>query len=466
MMNRPHDESETDRFLSGLHTLLGESGLLRAEGLLDRYSCDWTQKNKCPPIAVARPRSTQEVATVLRYCHERRWPVVVQGGMTGLVGGATPRQGELALSLERLNEIGEPDLTSATIIASAGASLAAVQERALGEGMCFPVDLASRGTCTIGGVVATNAGGNRVIRYGMTRQLVLGLEGVLADGTVVSSLNTIIKDNAGYDIKQLFIGTEGTLGVVTRASLRLFPEPPERMTLLTALPSYESLTSLLRFFRRRMGSQLSAFEAMWDSYFECALAIQKIERPFQKRHAFYALAEVEMLNPEVDRSSVEGTLADALASGQISDAIVAHSLAEAKSLWRIRECAGELLGRLAPAAAHDISLPITQMDRYATTVEQRFQREMGGDRIFVFGHLGDGNLHLMTPLRKAEDAPALDKIVYESLPAGSSVSAEHGIGTLKKPWLGLTRSPPEMALMRSLKQHLDPRGILNRGRVI
>jgi FAD/FMN-containing dehydrogenase len=247
----------TDTFLSGLAPLLDGHGLLTEPALLERHSRDWAGKERCPPIAVARPRTTAEVAAVLRYCHARAWPVVVQGGLTGLVGGATPRPGELALSLERMTGVEEFDATASVMVVAAGTTLATVQDTALGS-------------CTIGGNIATNAGGNRVMRYGMTRNLVLGLEAVLADGTVLTSLNTVLKDNAGYDLKQLFIGTEGTLGVVTRASLRLHPEPRERMTALVATADYADLLALLGSLRRRLGPRLSAFEAMWDSYLECA----------------------------------------------------------------------------------------------------------------------------------------------------------------------------------------------------
>jgi FAD/FMN-containing dehydrogenase len=446
--------------------LLDRAGLETDPALLARHGADWTGKDRCPPAAVARPRNTQEVSAVLAYCHAHAWPVTVQGGLTGLSGGATPQPGELALSLERLTGVEHIDTTAAYMVVGAGTPLAAVQDTAAQQGMTFPLDLPSRGTCTIGGNIATNAGGNRVLRYGMTRNLVLGLEAVLADGTVLSSLREVLKDNAGYDLKHLFVGTEGTLGVVTRASLRLFPEPVDRLTVMVALDRYDALMALLRRFRATLGARLSAFEAMWDSYLECALRVKQLARPFPHRHAFYVLAEVETLNPQEDRTQVEALLADAVCRGEVADAILASSLGEAARLWRIRECAGELLGALKPAAAHDISLPIQQMDGYARQVEQRFRAELGGEGLCVFGHLGDGNLHLMTPLRSADDAPALDAIVYGMLPQGGSVSAEHGVGVSKKPWLSVSRSAAEIALMRSLKQHLDPKDILNPGRVI
>ena len=458
--------ARTGRFLSALARLVGDAGLLADPALLDRYASDWTGKNPCRPVAVLRPGSTAELSAALAHCHAERWPVVVQGGLTGLAGGATPQPGEIALSLERLKGIEEIDASSGHMIVRAGTTLAAVQDAAGEEGMSFMLDLPSRGSCTIGGNIATNAGGNRVLRYGMTRNQVLGLEAVLADGTVMSSLGTVMKDNAGYDLKQLFIGTEGTLGVVTRASLRLHPEPPERLTALVALGSFARLVGLLGTLRRTLGAGLCAFEAMWDSYFECVLHTNQLARPFSARHPFYALLEVELLSPTQDRERVERVLFEVLEHGAARDAIVAASLDEAARLWHIRESAGEMLGRLAPTVGYDISLPLPRMDSYVEEVRAGCERLLGGRPFCAFGHLGDGNLHLFAALASAEDAAAMDAIVYGALAGLGSVSAEHGIGVSKRSWLGLTRTPTEIALMRGLKQHLDPSGILNPGRVL
>lgn len=466
-----HDSTEanrprTDRFLLGLGRLVDDAGLIVESDVLARYSCDWTGKDRCSPLAVARPKTVDELSRVLAYCHEHSWPVTVQGGLTGLCGGATPRSGEIALSLERLAAIDEFDAKADCMIVQAGVTLARVQDTALQQGMSFPLDLASRGSCTIGGNIATNAGGNRVLRYGTTRNLVLGLEAVLADGRVLTSLGTVIKDNAGFDLKQYFIGTEGTLGVVTRAALRLYPEPVDRLTLLASTTSFSQLWGLLATLRRRLGNRLVAFEAMWDSYFECVLTTLGLTRPFANGYSHYALAEVELLEPEHDRRSVERVLSDCLEKGEIGDAVMSASCADATRLWQFRESAGEMLSRLAPAVGHDVSLPMAKMDAYVETVRARFERELNGGVCVAFGHLGDGNLHFLTALRTAEDAEALDSIVYGELPAGGSISAEHGIGVSKKKWLKVSRTQTEIDLMRGLKAHFDPRAILNRGRVV
>ena len=455
-----------ERLLASLAAELGAGGVLTGADIGARHHSDWTRRNACAPCALVRPRSTAEVAAVLRSCHAAAQPVVVQGGLTGLAGGATPREGELALSLERLTGIEEVDVPGATLRVLAGTPLAAVHEAAADHGLQFSLDLGARGSCTIGGNLATNAGGNRVIRYGMARELVLGLEAVLADGTVVSSLNAMLKNNAGFDLKQLFIGTEGTLGVITRAVLRLHPAPRERMTALVACASFESLVAVLSGARAALGGQLGSFEAMWDDYFEFAFAALGLtQRPFAARHPFYALIELESLEPKGDSERLEALLARLLEQGAASDALIARSLEESARLWRIREAAGELIMRLPLPLAYDISLPIGRMAAYLGQVRAAAGR-LPGLPLYVFGHLGDGNLHLVTGIGQPADAAVLDDVVYGALAGFGSVAAEHGIGSLKRQWLATSRLPAEIALMRTLKTALDPRGILNPGRVL
>lgn len=458
-------QRRTDRFLAGIGALLDPAGLVADRDVLERQACDWTGKDRCPPVAVARPRTVEQVSSVLAHCHAAGWPVVVQGGLTGLAGGATPRAGELALSLERLAGIESVDAEGGTMTVQAGARLEQVQ-RAAGEfRLAFPLDLPSRGSCTIGGNIATNAGGNRVLRYGMARSLVLGLEAVLADGTLVSSLGAVLKDNAGYDLKHLFIGTEGTLGIVTRAVLRLFPEPAERITALVALQSFADLAGLLAAMRRELGATLSSFEAMWSDYFEFAVATLGQPRPFETAHPYYAIVEVEATDPAADRARLENTIFAVLEAGRAGDAIVAGSLDEAARIWRIREAAGEMISSLSPATGYDVSMPLSQMEHYVDDVRAGVEALRLGRPFGAFGHLGDGNLHFLACLNRGDEAAAVDAVVYGALRGRGSVSAEHGIGQLKKDWLGHSRSAAEIALMRGLKSHLDPRGILNPGRV-
>ena len=457
----------TDRLLVSLAADLGTGADLTGGDIGPRYHSDWTRRDACAPRAVVRPRTNAEVAAVLRRCHAAAQPVVVQGGLTGLAGGATPRPGEIALSLERLAGVEAVDPAGGTMQVLAGTPLGVVHEAAAEHGLQFSLDLGARGSCTIGGNIATNAGGNRVIRYGMTRELVLGLEVVLADGTVVSSLNAMLKNNAGFDVKQLFVGSEGTLGVITRAVLRLHPAPRERMTAFVACASFDSLTALLGETRSALGGQLGSFEAMWDDYFEFALAgLRQGQRPFAERHPYYALIELESLEVASDAARLEALLTRLLERGAASDALIARSLDESARLWRIREAAGELIARLPLPVAYDISLPIGRMAGYLDQVRAEAARLLPGVALYVFGHLGDGNLHVISSLARPADAALLDGIVYGALAGVGSVAAEHGIGSLKRQWLATSRLPAEIALMRTLKASLDPRGILNPGRVL
>ncbi|HXQ31991.1 MAG TPA: FAD-binding oxidoreductase [Steroidobacteraceae bacterium] len=457
----------TAALLESLDSELGPGGVLTGEAIGSRYHADWTRLNACRPAAVLRPRSTHDVATILRQCHNASQPVVVQGGLTGLAGGATPLPGELSLSLERLSGIEAIDADGGTLTVRAGTVLAAIHGEVAPHGLQFALDLGARGSCQIGGNIATNAGGNRVIRYGMTRELVLGLEAVLADGTVLSSMNSMLKNNAGYDLKQLFIGTEGTLGVVTRAVLRLHPAPPERLTALVAVPSFAGLVAVLREARAALGGQLGSFEAMWSDYYEFAASkVLTGPRPFAARHPYYALVELEALEPAVDSDRLETLLARLIDGGSAADAVLARSLEDSARLWRIRESAGELMMHLMPVTAYDISLPIARMDEYLREVQRVAAPLLREVPLFIFGHLGDGNLHIVAAPKTAPDIAALDARVYGALEGFGSVSAEHGIGVLKRGYLGKSRSPAEIGLMRTLKATLDPRNILNPGRVL
>ena len=458
--------SAYDKAMAALSRTLPPERVFTGEAAGARHHCDWTHRSPCMPRAVVRPRTTAEVSAVLRACHEAGQPVVVQGGLTGLSGGATPRDGEIALSLERLNGVESVDPLAATLQVWAGTPLTTVQEAALQHGLQFSLDLGARGSCTIGGNLATNAGGNRVIRYGMARDLVLGVEAVLADGTVISQLNSMMKNNAGYDLKQLFIGTEGTLGVITRAVLKLHPAPRERLTAFVAVDDFGRLCQTLRASRATLGAQLGSFETMWSEYYEFALETLGIRsRPFAERYAHYALIEMEVLTHAGDASRFEALLAELLESGVVADAVLANSTDEAMRLWRPRDAAGELVGGFRHSASYDVSLPLGDMVDYLNRVRARCPAVLGLGQLLVFGHLGDGNLHLVTDLGDA-DAALLDEVVYGALTGIGSVSAEHGIGQLKRNWLSASRTPAEIELMRLLKRSLDPRNILNPGRIL
>ncbi len=431
-----------------------------------RYSSDWSRTNPCRPAVVLRPRTVSDVSLMLKLCHGAGQPIVIQGGRTGLAGGATPKPGEWALSLERLNEISEIDAAGLYVTVGAGTPLEIIQNRAREIGCRFPLDIGSRGTCLAGGLVSTNAGGIEVIRYGMTRSLVLGLVAVLADGTIIQSRNHLLKNNAGLDIKQLFIGSEGILGVVTEVTFKLVPAGHERHTVLCGLSSFEQVIALLNLLRRGPGA-LCAFEAMWASYYSEALRATRATDPLGASHPYYVLAEIEGASANGFDAGLESMLANALDSGVLVDAVIAKSGADTAALWKIREAVGEIGMAFNPAADFDIGLPLRSMDGFASDVQFALNQAFGDCRMVVFGHVGDGNLHIMASTGKSEDRERIYDLVYRRTEGlGGTITAEHGIGVIKKPWLGLSRNDNEIALMRVLKNTLDGRNILNRGRVI
>ena len=458
-----------DELLTQIGGVVGAAQVLRGEDVRARRE-DWMSGAPCRAEAIVRPADTAELSRVMALCHAAHQPVVTHGGLTGLVHGAETTADEVVISLERMTAIETLDPIGGTLTVQAGAPLQTVQECAAEAGMQFPLDLGARGSCTIGGNIATNAGGVRVIRYGMMRQQVLGLEAVLADGSVVSSMNTMLKNNAGFDLKQLFIGSEGTLGIVTRAVLRLQPEQPASHTALVACADFAALTGLLQHVRRTLGEQLGAFEVMWQSHYALLTAQSgRHTPPLSPDFPFYAL--IESLGSDAAESTqrFEASIESAFEAALLSDAVVAGSEQQRDRLWAIREDIEGLLQQIAPRFAFDISLPVADMDAYVQTLEQAVTERWPTGRLVVFGHLGDGNLHVTvgTGRDDAETRRIVETLVYAPLAAlGGSVSAEHGIGLEKRNYLHLSRTPEEIALMRTLKQALDPHALLNRHKVL
>jgi FAD/FMN-containing dehydrogenase len=441
--------------------------VLSGDAVSERYTADWSRENPCRPDVVLRPRTTEEVSIILNLCNDAGQPIVTQGGMTGLAGGATPLPGEWGLSLELLNVVVELDSESMTMTARAGTPLETLQNYAHDAGFMLPLDLGARGSCTIGGNVATNAGGNQVIQYGMTRSLVLGLEAVLADGTVISSKNKLLKNNTGFDLKHLFIGSEGTLGVITEVVLRLYPEQTGRHSALCGLSEFKHVTSLLKSMRKQL-PVLSSFEVMWKNYFRGAIEIvEHIKDPFINQHEFYVLIESEGNHPVEDKNRFQAALFQQLEKGLINDAILAQSMKDREDFWKIRDAAGEIIHAITEEANFDIGIPVNQTESCIGEIETELRRRFGDLVFMVFGHLGDGNLHIIASTGNREDKREIYDIVYRITGAhNGGIAAEHGIGVIKKPWLSLSRSKEEIALMKTLKTALDPKNILNRGRVI
>ena len=454
--------------ISDLRSALGVGGVLTGDEAASRPRGPWTRLGE--PVAIVRPGSTAEVATVLRLASAAGVPVVPWGGCTGLVDGCVA-DGALALSLERMAAIERIDPVAGTMTVQAGCILQTACEAAEEYGLFLPLDLGARGSATIGGNISTNAGGNRVLRYGMMRDMVLGLEVVLADGTVIPALRSLMKNNTGYDLRQLFIGAEGTLGIVTRAVLRLRPAPVSQDTAFLGLASFDAVTAVLRRLERRLGGAMSAFEVMWSEFHDLVTsAPAKGRPPLAGRHAFYVLVESLGGDAEADAARFEAALAEALEDGEIEDAAIARSLAERQAMWALRDDVGQT-SRDGPIIAFDVSLPIAAMEAYVAGVRAACAAlwpDLGTP--WMFGHLGDGNLHVLARIpvgATPDDRHALEEIVYAPLRAiGGSISAEHGVGLAKRDWLPLSRSPEELALMAVLKRALDPRGILNPGKIV
>jgi FAD/FMN-containing dehydrogenase len=455
--------------IEALLAALGADVVTLPEQFGTRQVVDWSGLPGATPRAIIRPRNTEEVAAALNICNQYRQPVVTQGGLTGLVGGANLRDGELALSLERMNHIVEIDRTSGTMTVEAGTPLQVVQEAALDAGLYFPLDLGARGSCTIGGNLATNAGGNRVIKYGMMRDQVLGLEAVLASGEVVGALHKMIKNNSGYDLRNLLIGSEGTLGVITRAVLRLRPRPRAVATAWCALPSYGAVTRLLEEAQAGLSAGVSAFEVMWAGYYDAVLAnLPSLRAPVKERYPFYVLLESVGGDPARHTQAFEEFLGRMLEENVVSDAALATSESDALAFWAIRDAPGEYPKFIPNHAAYDVSFSISDVGDAAERCDIRLRERWPQALVMIYGHLGDGNLHIVVDVPGAGKTlhGEIDDVVYDvTREFHGSVSAEHGIGTKKKAYLGFTRSDADVAAMHAVKAALDPQGILNPGKI-
>ena len=457
-----------NNLLDQIQEIVGSSGMLLGEDVASRSDA-WPPMGGCQAKALVRPASTGEVSEILKLCHAAKQAVVTHGGLTGLVGGARADKEDIVISLERMNRIEPVDTVNRTVTLEAGVLLQRVQEAAEDAGLLFPLDLGARGSATIGGNISTNAGGNSVIRYGMIRDQLLGVEAVLANGTIISSLKGVIKNNTGYDLKQLFIGSEGTLGIVTRAVLRLRPLPRSRNTALVAIEDFEHLGHFLWDMDSALGGALSAFEVMWNDFYQLIVGGgDNHGQPLQLSHGFYVLIESTGGHEEADKSRFEGALEKALKQELIVDAVIAQSKQQREDLWAIRDDIEGLVKGLFPPITFDISLGIAQMDDYVEEVRQQLTERWPASRMVVFGHLGDGNIHLVLTVGSLEETEvhAVETIVYEALGRRQGViSAEHGIGLEKREYLQHSRSAEEIELMKTIKQALDPRGILNPGKI-
>ena len=464
-------------FLSDLAGLVGAANVLTDPALVEGYLIEPRGLFHGRALAVARPGTTQEVAAVVAACAKAGVAIVPQGGNTGLVGGQVPdASGEqLILSLRRLNRIREVDVGAEAMIVEAGVTLAEAQAAAAAVDRLFPLSLASEGSCTIGGNLSTNAGGVAVLAYGNARDLALGVEVVLADGRIANLLSKLRKDNTGYDLKDLFIGAEGTLGIITAASLKLLPAPRARSTAFIGLADPERALALLAMARRRFGQEVTSFELMPRIGLEFVLAFAPNARdPLAKPHPWYVLLELSSHDENGLDAPLSELLGEALEQGTIGDAALAATLEQRAAFWRLREDLPEAQKPQGGSIKHDVSVPLGSAPAFLREATSAVAAFMPGARVVAFGHLGDGNIHfnVSQPIGADKQAyletwDAMNAIVHGvvALYAGS-ISAEHGIGVLKRELLKQVKDPVALDLMRTLKAALDPQGLLNPGKVL
>jgi FAD/FMN-containing dehydrogenase len=464
--------------VAGLREAVGPAGLVTDADQMAGYLTDWRGAYRGAAAAVVRPGSTAEVAEVVRRCVAAGAAVVPQGGNTGLCGGSIPDSSgrQVVLSLTRLRRIRELDPADQTVTVEAGVVLRDVQEAAAAEGLLFPLSLGSEGSCTIGGNLATNAGGTAVLRYGTMRDLTLGLEVVLPDGRVWHGLRGLRKDNTGYDLKQLFLGAEGTLGIITAAVLKLFPAVRTRATAWVGLSGPRAAVELIGVVRELAGDRLTAFEVMSRQSLEFVLAhASGVRDPLGGPHPWYALVELSDTLPRAPLDEVlEAALGAAFERELVTDAVVGSGSAQVAALWALREGISEAQEPEGPSLKHDVTVPISSIPAFVEQTDRALRAALPGVRIVSYGHVGDGNLHynLSKPAGGDDDdfrarGAELSRVVYDSTASfGGSISAEHGLGRAKRDLIADYKDPLELELMRGLKQLLDPAGLMNPGKVL
>lgn len=465
-------------FLNLCRQLIGATHVLTEATDTAAFLTDWRRIFSGKALAVLKPGSTAEVASIVQLCNQFRVPVVPQGGNTGLVLGSVPDTSgsAIVLSLTRLNQIRALDIVNNTITVEAGCILEHVQNAAADAGRLFPLSLAAEGSCMLGGNLSTNAGGTGVLRYGNTRELCLGLEVVTPQGEIWSSLSGLRKDNTGYDLRNLFIGAEGTLGIITAAVLKLFPQPKTQVTAVAAMQSAHDALKLLTLAQSHCGAALTGFELMSDI---CLQLVGKhfpqVRQPFAQNYPQYVLMELsDSESEEHANTMLEGVIALALEQGIIKDAIVAVSIAQSKAFWHLREHIPLAQLEEGKNIKHDISVPISRIGEFIHVTDALLQQRFPNVRMITFGHLGDGNLHynVSPPENTSDDAfiarqSDINRVVHDSVEQfGGSISAEHGVGALKRDEIRRYKSPVEISLMQTIKRAIDPLNLMNPGKVI
>jgi FAD/FMN-containing dehydrogenase len=470
--------------LTTLANIVGPANVLDASTQdLTPWEQDWRKRNRGLALAIVKPLATKEVAEVVKACAAaaQHMPVsiVPQGGNTGLVGGSTPDGSgtQIVLSLQRMNQVRAIDPANLTMTAEAGCILQTLQERAAAQNFLFPLSLAAEGSCTLGGNLGTNAGGTQVLRYGNTRDLCLGLEVVTAQGEVWNGLSGLRKDNTGYDLRNLLIGSEGTLGIITAATMKLYPQPAARLTAWAAVPSLEAAVDLLGLAHRHVGSGLTGFEVMGQFALSLVGKHYPQQRvPLYQETPYCVLLETSDQESEPHaRAQFERLLEVALEQGCVTDAVVAENIAQSKALWHVRESIPLAQADEGLNIKHDISIAVSRIPEFVRVTHALLAEAIPGVRLVNFGHLGDGNLHFNVQAPESGDARAflhdheeqVNTLVFDSVHAfGGSISAEHGVGSLKVDKLPLYKDPVALAMMRAIKRGLDPHNLMNPGRVV
>ena len=461
--------------LDSLRQVVGTGHVLTEPNDIAPYVTDWRGRYTGPALAIVSPGDTPQVAEVVRLCVQAGVAVVPQGGNTGLCGGATPTNGEVVVCLTRLNRVRAIDVANNTITVEAGCSLAAVQDAAAQADRLFPLSLAAEGTATIGGNLSTNAGGVQVLRYGNARELCLGLEVVLADGRVWNGLRGLRKDNTGYDLKHLFIGAEGTLGLITAAVLKLYSRPRQAATAWATVPSPAAAVALLTRLRQRIGGRVTAFELVSRPSLDLVLKnIPHSRDPLPGQSPWQVLIELSDTMESQLEPALQEVLVESIQADEASDAALAHNEEQAQSFWRLRENISEAQKIEGVSIKHDISLPVSRIPEFIDRCDAALESAFPGLRIVCFGHLGDGNLHYNQSKPVAQDnttfiaqSDAVNRIVHDLVAElGGSISAEHGLGQLKREEILRYKSAVEMDMMRAVKKALDPQGLMNPGKVL
>jgi FAD/FMN-containing dehydrogenase len=467
-----------EKILDALRAIVGDAHVLTG-GDLSAWELDWRKRARGKALAVVRPADTAQVAAVVRACAAAGVSMVPQGGNTGLVGGSTPDASgrQVVLSLQRMNAVRAIDSANLTLTVEAGCILQTLQDTAEKAGFLFPLSLAAEGSCTIGGNLGSNAGGTQVVRYGNARDLCLGLEVVTAQGEVWEGLSGLRKDNTGYDLRNLFIGSEGTLGIITAATMKLYPMPAAQLTAWAAVPSMDAAVTLLGLAHRHLGAGLTGFEVMGQFALGLVARHFKQQRvPLYEDTAFCVLLENSDHESESHaREQFERLLETAMEDGCVTDAVVAENLQQARQLWHVRESIPLAQAEEGLNIKHDISVPVSLIPEFVRVTDELLEKAIPGVRLVNFGHLGDGNLHYNVQAPAEGDAAAflreqeerVNALVYDSVQAfGGSISAEHGVGSLKLDKLEKHKSPVALGLMRAIKQGLDPQNLMNPGRVL